>query len=84
MQGEKTIDHTCSTERLAAPARETFTVTGWTSAEAAKARILSGMVAENITVCLCALKYDIISLRSSSKPVSTCKITLPEMQAMCC
>jgi hypothetical protein len=59
------------TSKLAAPARETFTVTGLTRADAAKARIFSGIVAENMAVWRCALKKLMISLKSSSKPVST-------------
>lgn len=62
----------CRTLVLAAPARATLTVTGCTSAELANARIFSGIVAENIAVWRWPVKNEMISLRSSSKPVSTC------------
>lgn len=56
---------------FAAPARDTLTVMGATRAELAKARIFSGIVAENIAVWRWPRKYEMISRRSSSKPVST-------------
>ncbi len=47
------------TSRLAAPARPTLTVTGSTSALSANALIFIGIVALNISVWRCPLKYDI-------------------------
>ena len=70
---------TCVTSKFAAPARATFTVTGSVSADAANARILSGIVAENMTVWRWPLKYDMISRRSSSNPVSTCSHRRPTL-----
>src|SRR6218665_2419377 len=68
-----TCSTSCLTSRLAAPARPTFTVIGFTRALRAKFWIFFGIVAENNSVCLCPCKKKTMAstVRKKKTMVST-------------